>query len=803
MLLLAAGVAATLGPRCFRVLMSANSAWGRRLGDPAVVSLVAIGLLWAALFANNLALISPLLGFDRDGHLQYVDYILQNRSLPLADQGWQMYQPPLFYTLSAIIVSPFGSTASPGAVVTLRAFSAAIGLAHVGLIFCCLRLLFPANKTRQVVGLWFASMLPAHLALSHHITNEVLSAVLVTGCLLFCLRVFRAAHPRPFALIGAGFCLGLALLTKFSAVVAVPVVAAALGWHAFAQQGGPRQAVFRALRASAIVFGVALVVCAWHYVRVWHRFGNPLIGNWDPQLPFAWWQDPGFRTSAWLWNLGPGVASPLFSGMFGFWDGIYSTLWADGMCSGSARLPFRPAWDYGLMVAGCAIAVPMTVLLAAGAVAAIRRLFVRPGPDLILMGGLLAGLGFALLYMSLRVASFAQVKAFYALPALLPLCLGAALGYDLTQRRWPALRIALRMLTIFWVLTILCSFWIRLGNPFTWSVLGIGQADENDYRAAIASFDRALALDPKDAATTAIRADALARSGQLSEAVAAADAAVNLDPASAQAELELGIVLSLASRYAEAISHMTRALELASDLPTGPQVLATALSRLERWEEVESICRQGLVLDPLNRNLHYSLAKAMASTGNWTDAETHGRYAVGIDPGWDEAHGLMGSIFAARGQTKQAVSEFAAAVRVKPDNPQLHSLLAAAYLAAAEPEKAAEQYRETLRLEPENPETLNNLAWLLATTRADKVRSGVEAVRLAQRACELTGQREPALIGTLAAAYAETGRFGEAVQAAEKARALALDTGRPELASRNDELLRLYRAGKAAREGAQ
>ena len=88
--------------------------------------------------------------------------------------------------------------------------------------------------------------------------------------------------------------------------------------------------------------------------------------------------------------------------------------------------------------------------------------------------------------------------------------------------------------------------------------------------------------------------------------------------------------------------------------------------------------------------------------------------------------------------------------------------------------------------------TLNNLAWLLATCPDAHLRDGVQAVQYAERACELTHSGVTILVGTLAAAYAEAGRFEEAVATAQKACALASRTGDPELLKRNQELLALY-----------
>jgi tetratricopeptide (TPR) repeat protein len=103
-------------------------------------------------------------------------------------------------------------------------------------------------------------------------------------------------------------------------------------------------------------------------------------------------------------------------------------------------------------------------------------------------------------------------------------------------------------------------------------------------------------------------------------------------------------------------------------------------------------------------------------------------------------------------------------------------------------------------LVPDLVPALNNLAWVLATDREAMNRNGAEAVRLAERACTLTDRQIPVLVGTLAAAYAEAGRFKEAIETAQQARALAQAAGQPEVAERNRQLLALYQSGQAFHE---
>ena len=91
---------------------------------------------------------------------------------------------------------------------------------------------------------------------------------------------------------------------------------------------------------------------------------------------------------------------------------------------------------------------------------------------------------------------------------------------------------------------------------------------------------------------------------------------------------------------------------------------------------------------------------------------------------------------------------------------------------------------------------LNDLAWLRATAPDPGLRNGPEAVRLAERACQQTQYKEIVPIRTLAAAYAEAGRFGDAVATARKALAMVLAQGPKELAARDEQLLELYKSGR-------
>jgi spermidine synthase len=115
---------------------------------------------------------------------------------------------------------------------------------------------------------------------------------------------------------------------------------------------------------------------------------------------------------------------------------------------------------------------------------------------------------------------------------------------------------------------------------------------------------------------------------------------------------------------------------------------------------------------------------------------------------------------------------------------------------------AVARYRRALELDPYLVEALNNLAWLLATCPEASVRNGTEAVELAEKACQITEYHRTIMVGTLGAAYAEAGRFPEAVATAQKACELASVFKEAALEAKNRELLQLYRAGQAYHEAA-
>jgi len=186
--------------------------------------------------------------------------------------------------------------------------------------------------------------------------------------------------------------------------------------------------------------------------------------------------------------------------------------------------------------------------------------------------------------------------------------------------------------------------------------------------------------------------------------------------------------------------------------------------------------------------------------GMYTDMETLWRTTLARNPGCWMAYNNLGVLLRDQGRVEEAVELYHKSVEINPNNSEAQFNLGTALAARGRFDEAIKNFRMAIQINPNFSEALNNLAWVLAASPDDALRNGAEAVQLAERACELTHYDQPLFIGTLAAAYAESGLFPEAVTTAEKAEQLATSAGLTAVAEKNRQLLELYRAGKPYHE---
>ena len=250
-------------------------------------------------------------------------------------------------------------------------------------------------------------------------------------------------------------------------------------------------------------------------------------------------------------------------------------------------------------------------------------------------------------------------------------------------------------------------------------------------------------------------------------------------------------------------------LRVTGDNPTAQYSLGLALEQqgelaqaVAHYEEALRLNREAVSPNPDYATLHNDLGLALFQQGRLAQALAHYQTALALNPNYAPTYNNLGNALSVQGKIDQAIACYQRALQLDPHNGLAHYNLGLALMSQHQAGAALWHFRDAVRLEPNRPIYLNKLARLLATAADPKLRNGPAAVPLAEKANQLSGDGQPEMLDTLAAAYAEAGRFPEAVRTSRKAVDLASSRGQPELAKQLEARMRLYQAGQPYHEGA-
>ena len=205
--------------------------------------------------------------------------------------------------------------------------------------------------------------------------------------------------------------------------------------------------------------------------------------------------------------------------------------------------------------------------------------------------------------------------------------------------------------------------------------------------------------------------------------------------------------------------------------------VALTIQRNNDYRSEESIWADTVAKVPDSWRPQLNYGNELLNQGRVDEAIDHYRQALKLQPDLSSAWNNLGNALLLKGQTNEAVSNFMAAIELLPMNAAAYSNMGANLLQRGYWEEAVTFCRRAYQIDPEDANVCNNLAWVLAVCPKESLRNGAEAVEAGQKAEQLTGGKNSLIIGTLAAAYAEAGRFPEAVAAAERALAMATNAG--------------------------
>jgi len=332
------------------------------------------------------------------------------------------------------------------------------------------------------------------------------------------------------------------------------------------------------------------------------------------------------------------------------------------------------------------------------------------------------------------------------------------------------------------------------------NVLGKALDDLGRKEEAIRAWNEAIRLVPEFPEAQYNLGTTLLGQGKPEEALPHLKTALKGTPNNANAHENLGNVYLKMDKLAEATAEYASAAALAPENPVFLQVLGSALLRQSKWSEAVTVLAEALKLDSKSADANRNLGIALVNQGKRAEALRYFSEAVRLQPGNSDMRFNLGLALLEENQPRQAAEQFIECLRINSNETRSHYRLAAALSQQHKTRDAIFHYHEALRLTPEFPDALNELARLLACAPEDDLREGSEAVKLAEKACAMTNNQQPNMLTTLAAAYAEAGRFQDAIAAAQRARNLAASNGQSALAAKAGELLELCQSGRPLRE---
>jgi len=297
--------------------------------------------------------------------------------------------------------------------------------------------------------------------------------------------------------------------------------------------------------------------------------------------------------------------------------------------------------------------------------------------------------------------------------------------------------------------------------------------------------------------------DYLANRGRLDEAIDQFQKALNIAPSYPEIETNLILALTKKGRTDEAITHLQAVLK---EHPNDAQThygLGNALRKKGDLQGAVAAYEKALSIQGHYPAAHYGLGFTLDQNGQIDQAIAHYREAIQEQPNYPEAFYLLGNDLLQKARVDDAIAAYEQALKNRHTYPEVERSIGLALLQKGRPSEAIAHWQNALAAQSDSVDSLNNLAWILATFPDSWIRNAKQALALAKRANQLSGDNNPAILRTLAAAYAENGRFSEARATAERGLQLANAQENLALANIFEGDLARYRINTPVRTSAQ
>ena len=348
--------------------------------------------------------------------------------------------------------------------------------------------------------------------------------------------------------------------------------------------------------------------------------------------------------------------------------------------------------------------------------------------------------------------------------------------------------------------------------------------------AARATYEKAVRERPNDFWVASNFASFLAQTGDTVAEATARRRVVELRPEAASAKVELARILWKSGRESESRTMLENAEKQMPGNAALTKSIADVFLENNQLDAAEKQLRAALAIQPEYPSAQINLAAIAQSKGNFAEAEKLWLAALAVRDD-AAAHANLGNLLVRQHRTEEALPHFECAARLEPRDIGANQNLGAALLTVGKLAEAETAFRKVMELDVRNVRgefslgqvsarrgdwldaelrwrailsrqpgflpAARELAWLFATAPDDSVRRADEAIAIAERLRQAAADA-PAVLDALGAAYANAGRFDEAVVHATRAAELAEKAGDP-TAAEIRERIALYRAGKPFR----
>ena len=265
---------------------------------------------------------------------------------------------------------------------------------------------------------------------------------------------------------------------------------------------------------------------------------------------------------------------------------------------------------------------------------------------------------------------------------------------------------------------------------------------------------------------------------------------------------QIGLYIAGTWAFADLIAsrRRRRVLQIAAALLVVAALSCSASIQTSYWRNSETLFTHALAVTKHNDVAENNLGIIFLQNGQLDDAISRLQAAIDLRPENGPAHNNLAKALLQKGRVAEAMVHYRKFLEIEPENVEARNILGTALIQQGRIREAIEQWQEAQTIESENGNAASNLAWVFATCPDDSIRDGRRAVELAEKALRLSGSKIPMVFRVLAAAYAENGRFSQAIETAQRGADLANSQGNPGLAAELQSNITLYQARTPLRD---